>query len=429
MEKFSNLEKQVLDYFFTSSNENDTVYAAKQTLPQEIVGYIIGRASRAKDTFREIFINLWREASNNIVEVCDIRNSNKIILDKISNKALNFLTEYKMHGSLRDLPHVAIFCDKLSILQTKVWEHEVVAEYQEKSTRYRPFIASNVVIPNFISNELIDKIYTHNEQLIVVYNKIYEETNKRDLARYLLPVGSNTAMGCVASIRSWERIVARLISYPTLESTVLGGHILFHIKKVYKTFNIDNDLRCKYKNEFSSLVKTDKKIYGCMSQNQEAIVKKIDGEDVYKINGRIDIGAHRDLQRQRSIIQNFPDYKPLYGYDKLISKYISEESYGLYSLCMWESFWLFFDVYRELNENKMHFILGEAQYLSLLGHMTKFWYITDRDRWQYVHDLRTGAPTQKATNEKTVHFSYSTWCKKVEEQIKRYDNLNFIKEN
>ena len=431
MGNFSNIEKNILDYFFTSSDKEDTVYAAKQTLPQEIVGYIIGRASRAKETFREIFLKLWVELWNDTGVPLNFKEENHIneILRKISDKSFKFLNEYKLHNSLREVPHVAIFCDELSILQTKVWEHEVVAEYQEKSTRYRPFVASNVYLPNQISNELKDKINIDHNMLIETYNEIYEDTKKRDLARYLLPVGSKTAMACMASIRSWERIVGRMIAYPTVESTVLALAIRSNIKKVFDrsySFEYNDDYVEKCIKDFSFISNDiDINNIGKCDRDQYAIIKKIETEDVYKINGLIDIGAHRDLQRHRSVIQNFPDYRPIYGYDKLIKNYIKEELYQKYSKCMRYFNNLFIDTYFELKDKEN---VGEIQYVALLGHMTKFWYITDRDRWQYIHDLRTGAPTQKATNPQTVHFSYSTWCKVVEEKIKKYDLQNSMED-
>lgn len=426
---FTNVEKEILDYFFTSSNENDTVYAAKQTLPQEIVGYIIGRASRAKETFREIFLKLWLESFENCSLPVSFQNydTKTKILDKISDKAFKFLNEYKLHNSLRDVPHVAIFCDELSILQTKVWEHEVVAEYQEKSTRYRPFVASNVYMPNDISSGLEKRIKEGHELLINSYNSIFEATGKRDLARYLLPVGSKTAMACMASIRSWERIVARMLAYPTNESYKLADDIIKSIRKAFgkiDSFIVEDSLVLKYVNEFAFL-KEDCLDLSCMGNDpmeQESIVRKIDSANVYKIDGLIDIGAHRDLQRHRSVIQNFPDYRPIYGYDKLISEYIDNDLYIEYSNCMKHFNEIFKDVYKELCDKNN---CGEIQYVSLLGHMTKFWYITDSERWKYVHDLRTGDPCQQSTNSKTVHFSYSTWCKKTEDKI-RLKNLEKI---
>jgi len=416
--EFSKTEKQILDYFFTSSNENDTVYAAKQTLPQEIVGYIIGRASRAKDTFREIFLKLWKEAwDESNLPVSFFGNTINEVLNKISDKAFKFLNEYKLHNSLRDVPHVAVFCDELSILQTKVWEDEVVAEYQEKSTRYRPFVASNVYMPVNISNELEDKIREGHELLIKTYNSIYDATGKRDLARYLLPVGSKTAMACMASIRSWERIVSKMLTYPTIESKILGLAITNNIKKVFNketSFCYDDSMFSSYVKKFSFIREVSVNI--CLPKEQEAIVKTIDSEEVYKIDGLIDIGAHRDLQRHRSVIQNFPDYRPIYGYDKLIKNHISDELYVEYSKCMEYFCNLFLSTWGEL-KNKPN--IGEVQYISLLGHMTKFWYITNKDRWQYIYDLRTGSPTQKSTNPQTVHFSYSTWCKKANSAIEK----------
>ncbi|GAF92470.1 unnamed protein product, partial [marine sediment metagenome] len=309
----------------------------------------------AQDTFREIFLKMWMDACDGD-GFNDDDNENSAILEKMSKKSINFLNLYKLHNSLRDVPHIAVFCDELSILLTKIWEHEVVAEYQEKSTRYRPFVASNVYIPNGISDDLKSRIIIGHNKLIETYNAIYNETGKRDLARYLLPVGSKTAMACMASIRSWERIVGRMIAYPTVESKELGKKILYNIRKAYgdtnESFNYNPEYVNKCKKDFSFIsdFSNDTMLIGrkAMPVDQEVIVKKIDGEEVYKLKGLIDIGAHRDLQRQRSVIQNFPDYRPVWGYDKLISQYISKELYGSYSDCMKYFNVLFWDTYDEL---------------------------------------------------------------------------------
>jgi thymidylate synthase ThyX len=429
MEKFNLLEKKLLNYYFTSSLEEDTVYAARNTLPQEIVGCIIGKASRAQDTFREIFLKMWTDACDGETVYDSGVDGNQIVLEKISKHSINFLNKYRLHNSLRDVPHVAVFCDELSILLTKVWEHEPVAEYQEKSTRYRPFVASNVYLPYGISNGLHDRISDGNIKLIETYNAIFDETKKRDLARYLLPVGSKTAMASMASIRSWERIVGRMLAYPTIESEILGKKIMQHVRLALgsssdtnPTFNYNSEYIDKCKKDFSFIGDIPVTRAATHSAEQEVTVKKIDGEDVYKLIGLIDIGAHRDLQRHRSVIQNIPDYRPIHGYDKLISQYISADLYSKYEECMRLFNDLFWDTYDELKGLN----IGEIQYISLLGHMTSFWYVTDRERWQYIHDLRTGAPTQKATNPKTVHFSYSSWCKKAEEKIKKGESLDLI---
>jgi thymidylate synthase ThyX len=437
MVKFSNYEKQVLDHFFTSSNEEDTVYAAKQTLPQEIIGYIIGRASRAKETFREMFLNIWKDEWKNEFNaefdhklkpcaICDSEDSIfNLMLNRISDRSFKFLNEFKLHNSLRDVPHVAVFCDELSILQTKVWEHEVVAEYQEKSTRYRPFVASNVFMPNGISGGLKNKIEIGHGMLIEVYNEIFEKTNKRDLARYLLPVASKTAMACMANIRAWERIVGRMMAYPTVESKTLANAISNSIRGAFggkeESFNYNEDFvkNCRENFKFINRLETvrfmtEGKTWG---KEQEACVQEIGGEDVFKIDGLIDIGAHRDLQRHRSIIQNFPDYRPIYGFDKLVEQYIGEELSIKYEYCMEYFNKLFWEAYEELKGSDN---IGEIQYIAVLGHMTRFWYVTDWERWNYVFNLRTGDLSQKSTNPKTVHFSYSAWCKEADNLVNKY---------
>ena len=429
---FTNNDKKILDCFFTSSNEEDTVYAAKPTLPSTIIGYLIGRASRASKTFREIFLEMFEEIISENYKVINenenfkkeyIERFKKIIVDdlktnndiisSLEEKSINFFSKWKTHNSLRDVPHIAVFCDDLSILQTKVWEHEVVAEYQEKSTRYRPFVATNVFLPKCNQN-IKNKIKRQQKKLIDVYNKIYDSTKKRDLARYLLPVGTKTAMGCMASLRSWERIVGRMLSYPTRESRKLGNNIFNHIKMLIPTFKSVLNTE-----DYSFLYQIES--YNHLGANQKANISKMSHQNIYYIDGLIDIGAHRDLQRHRSVIQNFPDYRAIFGYDKFIKKFLNSSLYIEYEECMRIFNSLFIDCYDELKESDN---IGESQYVSLLGHMTKFSYITDKNRWEYIYNLRTGSGEQHSTTPKTVHFSYSNWCKLAQRNMDNQSECN-----
>jgi len=406
--KFDNDDKRILNQFFTSSDERDTIYAAKETLPSSILAGLIGKASRAKETFREIFLKEYMKTNCNLH--VDIDHGLSSTLQIMKDDSLNFLDKWKNHNSLRDVPHVAVFCDDLSILQTKVWEHEPVAEYQEKSTRYRPFKADNVYLPG-VSDTLLDRIGPLQDDLVTLYNEIYEATKKRDVARYLLPVGSRTAMVCFASMRSLERIVGRMYDYPTMESQAMAMAIEGHIQQVLPTFKALRGVE-----DYSFLNSPVIHFVGQGPQCQVADVIKMENAEVYQILGMIDIGAHRDVQRHRSLIQDLPDYRAFYGYDKLIFDFIPIMLQTRYRDCMERGIILFHDVYKELWDNKIERI-GESQYCALLGHMTRFRLITDLNRWNYAHDLRTGSPNQNATSEKTVHISYSTWFHRAQRQI------------
>lgn len=439
---FTNEERKILDYYFTSSKSDDTIYAAKPTLPLTVATYLIGRASRASKTFREIFLDMCKEVGYRlIIQYIDhssyfpLRNP----IDELTKASENFLKKWKNHNSLRDSVHIAVFCDDLSILQTKVWEHEVVAAYQEKSTRYRPFDARNVVLPTRLSQELTDEVHKSNEELVIFYNKLMDVTNKKDIARYMLPVGSRTAMGCVAPIRSWERIVNRMRIYPTQESYDMSETIKYHISLVVSSFEVKEESpvdfsflhqipkNCIYdvaedrKSTFLDKIEGYRHKLSCFKREQLVDVKTIASNNptIY-IEGLIDIGAHRDLQRHRSAIQNFPDYRAFYGYDAFVMQKINKDLSEEYVKLMVDRSILFAKTFFSNFGQTIHYdTMAECQYVSLLAHMTPFHYILDRDRWEYIYKLRSGHPDQDATNEKTVHFSYSNWVKNANAEIEK----------
>ena len=418
--EFNNYEKKVLDLFFTSSNPSDTIYAAKANLPDIIVAYLIGRASRAPKTFREIFLDMWKdvEKTENEDNLKGISITENSLVIKLMRKSEDFITKWKVHNSLRDIPHVSVFCDNLSILQTKVWEYEPVAEYQEKSTRYRPFSADNTLLPNIENNELISEIKSFQESAVKLYNDIMEDTNKRDIARYLLPVGSLTAMGCTASIRSWERILGRMRVYPTLESYKMAHIIKTHIEQVVPSFDPNDTIKNSNGDMFNFLRDRPEEVIKGPADQASGLVYI---DDIIRINGLIDIGAHRDLQRHRSIIQGHHDYRAFYGHDGYMPQnFLNEDLSNKYHDIMDRGSDLFMRVFEDIKSQKEYIdknTIGESQYITLLGHMTPFYYITNEERWDYVYKLRTGHPSQSATNPKTVHFSYSKWCSDVQNKI------------
>lgn len=408
--QFTNEQKRVLDYFFTSSLEGDTVYAARPTLPSIIITYLIGRASRASKTFREIFLEMWEEVGGMGIDFSVPQDTTSFGIDKavqdMAQKSEEFMSKWGNHNSLRDTPHLAVFCDQLTILQTKVWEQEPVGAYQEKSTRYRPFVATNIWMPD-VSPQLKEVVNSHLDILVALYDTIMEATNKRDVARYLLPVGAMTAMGCMAPLRSWERIVGRMLLYPTTESSILAEEIKKHIQKLIPSFKPDMSVP-----DYDYL-RTETEVKSGPTA-QVAAVRTLGGE-VFKILGLIDIGAHRDLQRHRSVIQGLHDYRAIYGYDMYMPvNYLDEILRKAYMEAMESSTLLYRNAFLELKNTEK---VGEAQFLTLLGHMTPFYYITDYSRWEYIYRLRTGHPSQKATTSQTVHFSYANWCHRVQEQM------------
>jgi len=136
-------------------------------------------------------------------------------------------------ASVADMAMVSISFENVSILASKEIEDTRIASFQEKSTRYVPFYS--VYIPSEISDEE-SEIYKNTvdhlmasynkvkEEMITYYSKIYpkpEEMSEKlykarlqaralDIARYLLPTGTVTNFGMIASARSIRYLVSKL---------------------------------------------------------------------------------------------------------------------------------------------------------------------------------------------------------------------------
>jgi thymidylate synthase ThyX len=119
---------------------------------------------------------------------------------------------------------------------------------QERSTRYQNFQKSGWYLPNFAEATKARELYTKTvEDLFTAYastssavfeslkervacpsemkQDAYERTLKArafDVARYLLPLATNTSLGQIVNARTLETQVSRLLSHPAAEIRDLG---------------------------------------------------------------------------------------------------------------------------------------------------------------------------------------------------------------
>lgn len=158
------------------------------------------------------------------------------------------------HRSIADLAHVAFAVERLSLLAAIVLVDEQRWDGQERSTRYQNFEKSGWHRPEFGSSAAAFKaqaLYTATvEQLFARYQSIsasvldalkqriaqpesmtaetYTRTLKArafDVARYLLPLATNTSLGQIVNARTLETQVARLLTSEFSEVRVLGAKL------------------------------------------------------------------------------------------------------------------------------------------------------------------------------------------------------------
>jgi thymidylate synthase ThyX len=156
------------------------------------------------------------------------------------------------HRSIADLAHIAFAVERLSLLAAIVLVDEQRWDGQERSTRYQNFLKSGWYFPDFGSdlptalaaadlysktvNNLFDTYQRTTSAILEVLRRrvacpetlkpdAYERTLKArafDVARYLLPLATNTSLGQIVNARTLETQVSRLLSHPVAEVRDLG---------------------------------------------------------------------------------------------------------------------------------------------------------------------------------------------------------------
>jgi thymidylate synthase ThyX len=168
-----------------------------------------------------------------------------------SQRAEQFLNTFYFqygHRSIADLAHIAMAIERLSLLAAIVLVDEQRWDGQERSTRYQNFVKSGWFFPDFGDDSASAKLYSETiTNLFATYQsttaavlealrrqvpcpetlkpEAYQRTLKArafDVARYLLPLATNTSLGEIVNARTLETQVSRLLSHPTAEVRDLG---------------------------------------------------------------------------------------------------------------------------------------------------------------------------------------------------------------
>ena len=179
----------------------------------------------------------------------------EITLQKAEKFLNTFYFQYG-HRSIADLAHIALAIERLSILAAIAVADEQRWDGQERSTRYQDFRKSGYFTPSFQGDALqgdasASTLYRETiESLFAAYEKVsqrtfeylasitprpsdmkpdaYERTLRArafDVARYLLPLATNTSLGEIVNARTLENQVAHLLSQPHKEVRDLGARL------------------------------------------------------------------------------------------------------------------------------------------------------------------------------------------------------------
>jgi thymidylate synthase ThyX len=213
--------------FLPPGARNQTDVFAVHGADPEVLAYAMAKYSRSALSMRE--------------------SLNEISAQRAEQFLNTFYFQYG-HRSIADLAHIAFAVERLSLLAAIVLVDEQRWDGQERSTRYQNFLKSGWFFPDFGGHAEPGQLYAKTvENLFATYQRTtaavlealrkrvpcpetlkpeaYERTLKArafDVARYLLPLATNTSLGQIVNARTLETQVSRLLSHPVAEIRDLG---------------------------------------------------------------------------------------------------------------------------------------------------------------------------------------------------------------
>jgi len=213
--------------FAAPTASNQTAVFAVHGADPEVLAFAMAKYSRSSLSMRESLTEISAQRAEQFLNT--------------------FYFQYG-HRSIADLAHIAFAVERLSLLAAIVLVDEQRWDGQERSTRYQNFLKSGWYFPDFGADAASAQLYTSTvENLFATYQRTtaavlevlrgriacpdtlkpeaYERTLKArafDVARYLLPLATNTSLGQIVSARTLETQVSRLLSHPAAEVRDLG---------------------------------------------------------------------------------------------------------------------------------------------------------------------------------------------------------------
>ncbi len=177
-----------------------------------------------------------------------LKESLREISEQKAEKFLHTFYFQYGHRSIADLAHIAFALERLSLLAAIAVVDEQRWDGQERSTRYQDFSHPDYHVPELGGDPDLQKLYGETiEFLFAEYRALsaamfeslcartprppemkaeaYERTLRArafDIARYFLPLATNTSLGQIVSARTLETQISRLLSSPLAELRELG---------------------------------------------------------------------------------------------------------------------------------------------------------------------------------------------------------------
>ena len=199
------------------------VYAIHGADP-EVLAYAMAKYSRSSLTMKESLAEISAQRAEQFLNT--------------------FYFQYG-HRSIADLAHIPFAIERLSLLAAIELVDEQRWDGQERSTRYQNFRRSGWYTPDLgaqtptftaavgalftaydhVGAEMLTALKAAIPQPESMKPEAYERTLKArafDVARYLLPLATNTSLGQIVNARTLETQVSRLLASPFAEVRQLG---------------------------------------------------------------------------------------------------------------------------------------------------------------------------------------------------------------
>jgi len=251
----------------TAATETD-VYAIHGADP-EVLAYAMAKYSRSSLTMKESLAEISAQRAEQFLNT--------------------FYFQYG-HRSIADLAHIPFAIESLSLLAAIELVDEQRWDGQERSTRYQNFRRSGWYTPDLgpetpaftavvkslfaaydhVSAGMLDALKAAIPQPESMKPEAYERTLKArafDVARYLLPLATNTSLGQIVNARTLETQVSRLLSSPFAEVRQLGEKL--RIAATEPAWNVQHSAAQVLCNEIGSVDEV------CGSRAIEALLRPV----------------------------------------------------------------------------------------------------------------------------------------------------------
>lgn len=222
------------------------VYAIHGADP-EVLAYAMAKYSRSALSMRESLVEISAQRAEQFLNT--------------------FYFQYG-HRSIADLAHIPFAVERLSLLAAIELVDEQRWDGQERSTRYQDFRRSGWYTPSLgektaeftaaieamfkayqgIAAGMVDALKSAIARPETMKAEAYERTLKArafDVARYLLPLATNTSLGQIVNARTLETQVSRLLTSPFAEVRQIAEKLRrAAIEPAWNVYHADAQVLC-----------------------------------------------------------------------------------------------------------------------------------------------------------------------------------------